>query len=249
MTWYEMLFGKRRAPEAAAQPQVEPVSPSGGNGGGSAEDIYAHPPEKPVRSSQQHVWLFDEGVEHWNQHRHAEPFKVSFAGLNFVKEAGKTRLYGRPADIIGEERVTLAGVDWREADLQGCTLSKADLRGANLRGANLRNANLAGALLNGADLTDADLRGANLEGAQLARAKLGHTNLSGASLKNANLAWTDMTHTIVGVKNLREANTFGVVYAGMPKFQRRVYQQPQPLGWPMPYPQPYPPPQGGTQLV
>jgi uncharacterized protein YjbI with pentapeptide repeats len=247
MDWREMLFGKRPAPQAAAQPQVEPMSPSGGNGG-AAEEIYAHAPEKELRSSQQHGFLFGGGVGQWNRHRHDDPFKANFAGLNFVKEAAKTRLYGRPADIIGEERVTLAGINWHEADLQGCTLTKADLRGANLRGANMRNANLSGALLNGADLTDADLRGANLEGAQLARAKLGHANLSGASLKNANLAWTDLTHTIVGAKNLREANTFGVVYAGMPKFQRRVYQQPQPLGWPMPYPQPFPP-QGGTQLV
>lgn len=249
MNWREMLFGERR-PAAAAQPHVEPVSPSGGNGGGaaSAEEVYAHPPEKPVRSSQQHVWLFDEGVGHWNRRRHEEPFKANFAGLNFVKEAAKTRLFGRSADIIGEERVTLAGIDWHEADLQGCTLTKADLRGANLRGADLRNANLAGALLNGADLTDADMRGANLDGTELARAKLAHANLSGASLKNANLAWTDLTHTIVGAKNLRDAHTFGVVYAGMPKFQRRVYQQP--LAWPVPYGQPFPPPApGGTQLV
>jgi len=254
MKWYEALFGKRSAPKAAAQPSAEPVSPSGGNGGGSAEEIYAHAPEKAVRSSQQHVWLFDEGVEHWNSRRRADPFKANLSGLNFVKEAGKSRLFGRPADIIGEERVTLAGIDWHEADLQGCTLTKADLRGANLRGANLRNANLAGALLNGADLTDADLRGANLDGAQLARAKLGHTNLSGASLRHANFAWTDMTHTLVGAKNLREASTFGVVYAGMPKFQRREY--PQPFGWPMPYQQPaagqqqplqLPP--GGAQIV
>jgi hypothetical protein len=245
MNWRQILFGGP-SQDAATAPQAEPVSPSGGNGG--AEDVYAHPPEKELRSSQQHSWLFDEGVAHWNQHRNATPFKANFAGLNFIKEASKTRLYGRPADIIGEERVTLAGVDWALADLQGCTLTKADLRGAKLAGANLRNANLSGALLNGAHLTDADLRGANLEGAQLARAKLGHANLSGASLKNANLAWTDLTYTIVGAKNLREANTFGVVYAGMPKFQRRVYQPP-PMAWPMPFGQPYPTPHGETRLV
>jgi len=246
MNWRDMIFGER-SQEAPAAPQVEPMSPSGGNGGG-AEDIYAHAPEKELRSSEQHSRLFDQGVAHWNQHRSATPFKANFAGLNFVKEASKTRLYGRPADIIGEERVTLAGVDWHEADLQGCTLSKADLRGAKLAGANLRNANLSGALLNGADLTDADLRGANLEGAQLARAKLAHANLSGASLKNANLAWTDLTYTIVGAKNLREANTFGVVYAGMPKFQLRVYAPP-PMPWPMPFGQPFPQLPGETRLV
>ena len=244
MTWREMLFGGRSQEAVAAAAPVEPASPSGGNGGG-AEGVYAHAPEKELRSSQQHSWLFDQGVAHWNQHRGTTPFKANFAGLNFVKEAAKTRLFGRPADIIGEERVSLAGVDWHEADLQGCTLSKADLRRANLRGANLRNANLAGALLNGADLTDADMRGANLEGAQLARATLAHANLAGASLKNANLAWTDLSQTIVGAKNLVEANTFGVYYAGMPKFQRREYAPV--VAWPTTFPgQPMP---GGTQLV
>lgn len=241
MDWRK-IFG--RPPNQAAAPVSEPLSPSGGNGGG--EDIYAHAPETELRSSQQHKWLFDDGVAHWNRHRHDTSFKPNFAGLNFVKEAVKTRLYGRPADLIGDERVTLAGVDWAHADLQGCTLTKADMRDAKLAGANLRNANLAGALLNGADLTGADLRGANLDGAQLARAKLAHANLAGASCKNANFAWTDLTHTIVGAKNLAEANTFGVVREGSMKFQRRVLAQPVP--W-LPYGPPLPAAHGDTRLI
>ena len=226
MDWRRILFGGP-AREAPAQPAAEGAAPSGGNG--AAEAVYAHAPEVELRSSQQHKWLFDDGVAHWNQHRREKSFKPNFAGVNFTKEAGKTRLYGRPADLVGDERVCLSGIDWALAELQGCTLTKADLRGAKLAGADLRNANLGGALLNGADLTDADLRGANLDGAQLARAKLAHANLAGASCKGANFAWTDLTHTIVGAKNLAEANTFGVVFAGQAKFQRRAPQPYAPM--------------------
>src|SRR5262245_7697163 len=113
MDWRRILFG---GPREAAQSSAEPASPSGGNGG--AEGVFAHAPETELRSSQQHKWLFDDGVAHWNQHRQENKFKPNFAGVNFVKEAAKTRLYGRPADLIGDERVTLAGVDWSHADLQ-----------------------------------------------------------------------------------------------------------------------------------
>ena len=225
-SWREILFGRSGAAKAAKP--AEPIAPSGGNGG----EVYAHVPEAELRSSQQHRWLFDDGVMHWNQHRREEDFKPNFAGLNFVKEAAKTRLFGRPADLVGDERVILTGVDWSYANLQGCTLAKADLRNARLQGADLRNANLSGALLNGADLRDADLRGANLERTQLARANLEHANLTGATCKDANFAWADLSHAIVGARNLAEANLFGAVRDGV-KFERRVpppvqaYYQPQ----------------------
>jgi uncharacterized protein YjbI with pentapeptide repeats len=207
MDWRSAIFGwpSRKSPEKKA---VEPIDVSAGNGG-EAEAVYAHAPETQLSSSKQHRWLFDQGVVHWNQHRRDEPFKPNFAGVNFVKEAAKSRLWGRPIDLAGEERVVLTRIDLSHADLQGCTLAKADLREAKLAGADLRRANLAGALLNGADLTDADLRGATLDNAQLARCKLGHANLSGASLKNTNFAWADMSHAVVSVRNLADANVFG----------------------------------------
>ena len=210
MDWRSVLFGwpARVTPEAKGGPDVPAAesSPSAGNGG---EAVHAHVPEAELRSSQQHKWLFDEGVLRWNRHRHDKEFKPNFAGLNFVKEAAKTRLWGRPIDLTGEERVVLTGVDLSYADLQGCTLTKADLRHAKFVGADLRKANLSGALLNDADLTDCDLRGATFDDAQFARAKLSHSNLSGASLKNVNFAWADLSHAIVGARNLQEANVFG----------------------------------------
>ena len=208
MDWRSFLFGWPAKAKGVADVGAAESSPSGGNG---AEPVHAHVPETELRASQQHHWLFEEGVLRWNRHRYDKEFKPNFAGLNFVKETSKTRLWGRPADLIGEERVTLTGIDLSYADLQGCTLTKADLRNANLTGADLRKANLSGALLNNADLTDCDLRGATLDGAQLARAKLAHTNLSGASLKGANFAWADLSHAIVGARNLEEANVFGAI--------------------------------------
>jgi uncharacterized protein YjbI with pentapeptide repeats len=246
MNWRQIFFGNGGAAKPVAQPS-EPVSPSGGNG---VEEIYAHAPETELRSSQQHKFLFDDGVPHWNRHRHAKPFKPNFAGLNFVKEAGKTRLFGRPVDLVGDERVMLAGIDLSYADLQGCTLTKADLRNANFAGANLRNANLTGALLNGADLRDADLRGANLDGAQLARTRLMHANLGGASCKNTNFAWADMRHVIAGAKNFAEANLFGVVRDDGVRFERRLPPPPPPASYGWQQPQlPAPQPPAAAQMV
>lgn len=216
MDWRTILFGwpprDKPAPKDVAPADAD-ATPSGGNGGEDA--VYAHVPEAQLRGSQQHSWLFDDGVLHWNQHRHEKEFAPKFAGVNFVKEAAKTRLWGRPADLVGEERVVLTGVDWKFADLQGATLTRADLRHARLTGANLRNANLAGALLNAADLTDCDLRGANLDGAQFARASLARANLSGASMKGTNLAWANLTHAVIGAKNLSDVNMFGAIREGL----------------------------------
>lgn len=224
--WREILFGTK---QPTPTPEAEAVSPSGGNGAG--EDVYAHAPESELRSSEQHAFLFDDGVLHWNQHRHAKSFKPNFAGLNFVREAAKTRLFGRPADLAGDERVMLAGVDWSHADLQGCILTKADLRHAKLIGADLRKANLTGALLMNADLTDCDLRGAVLDGAQFARARLVNANLAGATCAAANFAWADLTNAALGARNLAEANLFGAVRDGA-YFERH---EPPKSAW-TPYP-------------
>ena len=217
MSWgsalYGWLFGQK--PKSTHSAQRETADASVPHAGGQAgEDLYVHAPEIGIRHSQQHRWLFDEGVLHWNQHRSEIDFKQDFRGLNFVKEAAKSRLWGRPADLVGEERVILSGVNWRFADLQGCILARADLRQAQLQGANLRSANLSGVNLSGADLTDSDMRGATLDGAILARATLVNTNLSGASMKGANFAWADMRRTIVGARNLQEAYIFGALREG-----------------------------------
>jgi uncharacterized protein YjbI with pentapeptide repeats len=217
MDWRTVLFGwpPRSKPTSSDAPATDAPADDAASPASGEENVYAKIPETELRASQQHRWLFDDGVLHWNQHRRDKNFTPKFAGLNFVKESAKTRLWGRPADIVGDERVVLTGIDWAFADLQGATLARADLRNARLVAADLRNANLAGALLNGADLTDCDLRGANLDGAQFARAQLARANMSGASMKGANFAWSNLTHAVVGAKNLAEANVFGAIRDGL----------------------------------
>ena len=168
-------------------------------------------PDSTISQGKQHQWLFDEGVLHWNQRRKETEFRPNFSGFNFVKQSQRSRLWGCPGDLVGDERVILAGIDLRFADLQGCTLTRADLRRAHLQGANLRNANLAHVNFENADLTDCDLRNAVLDGADLSRARLVNANLSGASLKGTNLAWADITQMSACEKHLREANLFGAV--------------------------------------
>lgn len=174
------------------------------------EHLYEGWTEAGVDHAKQHHWLFDEGVLHWNERRGEQKFKPYFAGVNFLKAAAKTRLWGCPSDLAGPERVVLSGIDLKFADLQGSTLTRADLRHANLRGANLRNANLASANFENADLSDCDLRGAVLDGADFSRAKLVSANLSGASVKGANLAWANVSHMIACSDHLRDTNMFGV---------------------------------------
>jgi hypothetical protein len=223
----EPVQGERAAPEtasavehppasgetnaaAAQHERPEPRSPAE-HRPAPEETLYAHAPDKTISQGKQHQWLFDDGVLHWNQRRKETEFRPNFSGFNFVKQSQRSRLWGCPADLVGDERVILAGIDLRFADLQGCTLTRADLRRAHLQGANLRNANLAQVNFENADLTDCDLRNAVLDGADLSRARLVNANLSGASLKGTNLAWADITQMSACEKHLRDANLFGAV--------------------------------------
>lgn len=221
--------GESAAPDAAVKAEHAPPHPGGEADAGAAaherpepraaaehrpapeETLYEHASDNTISQGKQHHWLFDEGVLHWNQRRKETEFRPNFSGFNFVKQSQRSRLWGCPADLVGDERVILAGIDLRFADLQGCTLTRADLRRAHLQGANLRNANLAQVNFENADLTDCDLRNAVLDGADLSRARLVNANLSGASLKGTNLAWADITQMSACEKHLREANLFGAV--------------------------------------
>jgi uncharacterized protein YjbI with pentapeptide repeats len=189
--WLFSWFWRRRAPQAV--PDAE--APAEGRAA-----------EASVPRGQQHHWLIDEGVAHWNRQRQAQAFRPDFAGYDFCAQARDTRLWGQPADLDGGLRVILAGVDFTGAKLTKAVLAGADLRRAQLEGAALDGADLAGANLEGADLTDCDLRGAVLDGADLSRARLVRANLSGARLSGANLAWADLTQAAGALEG---ANLFG----------------------------------------
>lgn len=212
-------------PPDAPPPPFTPEPPithdvTAGNGG---PPLHTHGPDREIRSSKQHRFLFDDGVEGWNRHRTENDFKPVFHGINFVREAARTRLWGSPIDLVGDERLMLTYVDFKFADLQGCVFTRADMRGANLHAADLRKADLTGVLLNDADLSHADLRGAILNGAQLARANLCYANLTGATMKDTNFAWADLSHATVSWKTLQEARLFGAT-------RTTVKQPPPPPG-------------------
>ncbi len=87
-----------------------------------------------------------------------------------------------------QEKVSLAGMDLRgaqllRADLVGANLSGAGLDYAQLAGAKLGHANLSAALLTHADLAGADLSGADLRDADLTNARLEGASLAGADLR------------------------------------------------------------------
>jgi hypothetical protein len=218
MEWITTLVGwlfgwlfrrKANAPAPAATPEPAPATDGEATHAASPEEeLYAHAPEAAISRGQQHHWLIDEGVLHWNQRRKDKEFRPDFAGYDFVGQARGSRLWGLPVDLAGGERVLLAGVDLRFAKLARVKLSGADLRRAHLQGADLRGADLARVNLAEADLTDCDLREAVLDGADLSRTRLVNANLAGASVTGANLAWADLTHAAAG--KLAGANLFGV---------------------------------------
>jgi hypothetical protein len=209
-SWF---WGRRRARPQDGAPVAAPDGSGDGMtdaGAASSEDkLYAHAPEAGISRGLQHHWLIDEGVLHWNQRRKEQAFRPDFAGYDFIAQGKETRLWGQPADLDGNPRLVLSGVDLSFAKLSKAVLAGADLRRAHLQGADLRGANLAGANLEGADLTDCDLRAAVLEGADLSRTRLVNANLAGAKLAGANLAWADITH-MAGDGALAGANLFGV---------------------------------------
>lgn len=95
---------------------------------------------------------------------------------------------------------TLAGVDFRGANLSH----------AHLAGMDLPNALLSGAILTGAKLTDANLPHARLDGAHLEHVALDGANLTGAALANADLSRASLGKTDLSAANLAGATVEAV---------------------------------------
>lgn len=138
-----------------------------------------------------------------DRHRHTMK-KVSLIGIN-LKEADL-----RGADLRG---AVLTGADLRGADLRGADLRGADLKDANFSSANpgQPSANLMGADLRNAILIGAKLVGADLRGAKLHEAQLMGADLSGADLRNAILYKVRLTKADLSEGDLMGANLVQVV--------------------------------------
>lgn len=169
-----------------------------------------------INKQQQLTLLMRCGVLTWNSRvKTGERFWPDLSGsdLHELSKSAKSMIWGKPADIVGGERVVLAEINLESANLEGVTFARegagADLRRALLSRSKLRHAkmpksNFEGASLEGADLRDADLRQANFS-----RADLRNANLLDAKLDGANFAWANLSGAIVSAKALEGANLFG----------------------------------------
>ena len=180
--------------------------------------------DEETRTRRQHMGLLiHDGVPAWNEKicRSGKDEEPSFWGLlfdvDFVAEAQApgARIWGKPVDLAGPDRVVLAGAFLKNADLSGSKLGGADMRGVNLTMADLSGAELNRVNLDGAKLAKADLRNTDLRHANLTHCDLRNANLTGANLEGANFAWSDMTGAICSAEQFAKASYFGTKLANV----------------------------------
>lgn len=95
--------------------------------------------------------------------------------------------------------------EWRKKNFT----EKVNLAGINLRGAELIDINLVESDLNNADLSDTNLRRANLNGAFLCKAKL-----SGVYLRDSNLNWANFRSANLTEANLGRTKALATIFIG-----------------------------------
>jgi uncharacterized protein YjbI with pentapeptide repeats len=109
---------------------------------------------------------------------------------------------------LNKDKVSLAGLEIKDAILPGVDLNKADLFKANLKNS----------ILNNAQLDNANLKEANLSSADLSNAKLRRTQLSGADLSNAKLSGADLSEAdlkrLIPEANENQVQSSGTILKG-----------------------------------
>lgn len=88
------------------------------------------------------------------------------------------------------DQVNCQDIDFRKADLRGCSFKASLLMGADMRVTRLTKADLRKARLDRANLLGADLAGAQLAGASLRGVNLSGANLTKTDLRGVNLSGT-----------------------------------------------------------
>lgn len=123
---------------------------------------------------------------------------------------------------LNEDRVSLIGVDVRDAYLEGVRLENAQVRRAIFSSADLRNASFShahagdaeflSANLRGADLRECDLTGAQFDDADLAGARLGQADVAQASFARSDLRGADLERVTnwQTIRTIRQANILGI---------------------------------------
>ena len=109
----------------------------------------------------------------------------------------------RQANLVG---VNLAGMQLRQAQLQGAVLVQVNLQGADLFYADLTGADLREVQAQGAQLAMARMRGARLQHAQLTGANMGQCWLPEADLSQARLDGADLSSAQMERADLHEAS-------------------------------------------
>lgn len=107
------------------------------------------------------------------------------------------------------ENMDCSGVDLREVQWQGASLSSGVFDGADLRGASLRDARLENASFNQARLDGADLGGAQLVNGSFSGASLSGARLAGAELVNAEFVDADLSGADLHGASLVNTGFFG----------------------------------------
>ncbi len=149
-------------------------------------------------ANQEHVGIFKQGVEAWNQWRKENPSVRPDLREEDLQESDFNGVNLRNANLSG---ANLGRADLRNVRLSGTDLSRATLIGANLTGANLRRADLRRANLSDADLRRADLSRAILVETNLIRAKLTGCCIFGISAWNVKLEGATQDDLVITLPN------------------------------------------------
>jgi uncharacterized protein YjbI with pentapeptide repeats len=131
--------------------------------------------------------------------------RVDFTGARL----GAATLFGCNAN--GATFAKISGASFRVVEgttLAGCDFREADLTGASLRGANLAASDLSEARAPLADFSECNMQGANLRHLGAKQARFVRTDLTGASLVGADLFEASLSKAILDDANLSGANLY-----------------------------------------
>jgi hypothetical protein len=227
MAWFKKLFASFMSLFGKRKPKVVPA---GAAADAAVEVCALNYWIGEIRKHRQLYLLLHCGVSAWNfRIETGDKFWPDLSGVNLHDKARADRamIWGKPADLVGGERLVLAGINLACANLEGVQFVPhdiighgaaidsstqacgADLRRANLAHVKLQKARLSLSNLESANLQGADLRDADLRKANFARADLRNANMLDARLEGANFAWADLSGAIFSANSLEGANLFG----------------------------------------
>lgn len=128
--------------------------------------------------------LMKQGSKKWNMYRKQHP-DIDFESV--LKESNLSDFNLRKFNLAGVnlKEATLNGTDFTEANLARVNLKEANLLGAKFINANLQGANLKETILSDCNFSGADLRGANLKEVKFRNADFTKADLRGVDLHQA----------------------------------------------------------------